>query len=86
MVGYFRRGHALFTSPRWSQASRANPVPAEREYRGPTRWGVVLIHMPHALPHRSPAGRLSDLPRLSGHPDRDEVLLSRLPDGFVRGL
>lgn len=86
VVAYFRRGHTLFTRPRWEEATASNPVPIEREYEGPTRWGVVLIHLPRALPHRSPAGRLSRLPRLSGHPLRDEILLSRLPDGFMPNM
>eukprot|EP00873_Tetraselmis_striata_P004519 jgi/Tetstr1/424783/TSEL_001480.t1 len=50
VIAYFRRGHTLFTSPEWRDASRTNPVPSRREYRGPTTWGVVLIHVPPAGP------------------------------------
>eukprot|EP00873_Tetraselmis_striata_P039280 jgi/Tetstr1/459544/TSEL_004909.t1 len=85
VIAYFRRGHALFTSPEWRDASRTNPVPSRRGYRGPTTWGVVLIHVPPAGPIDSLSAQATiAMPRLSGDGPRDLLRLRQLQDGFVR--
>eukprot|EP00873_Tetraselmis_striata_P009219 jgi/Tetstr1/429483/TSEL_019390.t1 len=85
VMAYFRRGHTLFTSPEWRDASRTNPVPSRREYRGPTTWGVVLIHVPPAGPIDSLSAQATiAMPRLSGDGPRDLLRLRQLQDGFVR--
>lgn len=80
VVGFFERGHVLFTSaPNWHTASRPDPVPTRRTYKGPTKqWGVVLIIFPADSPMnrcRGDSPELADLPRMSGNKTRDELLL-----------
>eukprot|EP00873_Tetraselmis_striata_P039290 jgi/Tetstr1/459554/TSEL_004919.t1 len=85
VIAYFRRGHTLFTSPEWRNASRTNPVPSRRVYRGPTTWGVVLTHVPPAGPIDSLSAQgTSAMPRLSGNGPRDLLRMRQLRDGFVR--
>eukprot|EP00873_Tetraselmis_striata_P029172 jgi/Tetstr1/449436/TSEL_036531.t1 len=87
VIAYFRRGHTLFTSPEWRDASRTNLVPSLRVYRGPTTRGVVRIHVLPAGPMNNLSAQATRaMPRLSGDWPRDLLRLRQLQDGFWRRL
>ena len=89
VVAYWPPGSSVFTSPDWRLASRSNPVPSRRVDRGTTRWPVVVILFPHtsvSLAASRSAQVPSDLPVLSGRPERDRLLLRRMPPGVVLRL
>lgn len=84
VVGHYAPGSSLFTRPDWAQATATAPLPSTRVYAGPTSWAVVLIHFPPMLPSHSAASPWDGMPRLSGKPSRDDLLLRSLRDGVVR--
>lgn len=84
IVGHYASGSSLFTRPDWAAATMENPFPSTRVYAGPTEWGVVLIHFPPMLASRSAPSPWDGVPRLSGKPARDDLLLRGLRNGIVR--
>jgi hypothetical protein len=57
VLAYYPPKSALFTSPDWRRLEKVGGDYAfddqiARCYRGPTRWGVIIVHFPPLLAHR----------------------------------
>lgn len=99
VLAHYAAGSELFTSP--PSGVDCGAAPAARVNRGPSRWGVIIVHLPSArrsLGHRGVGGQghgagdprqrepSGVLPALCGHSTQDVRLLCQVPAHHVSAL